>query len=63
MVVHASVTHFIDSGGETIFIEDFEDANVDDTVSHPDNLANQGNYDYYGRLDANNLPSNLNYSY
>lgn len=50
------------AAGETIFIEDFEDANVGYTVSHPDNLANQGNYDYYGRLDANNLPSNLNYS-
>lgn len=47
---------------ETIFIEDFEDADVAYSVSHPDNLISQNNYDYYGRLDANNLPNNLNYN-
>jgi hypothetical protein len=47
---------------KTIFIEDFEDAVVAYSVSHPDNLISQNNYDYYGRLDANNLPSNLNYN-
>jgi hypothetical protein len=50
------------AAGETIFIEDFEDVDITYTVSQPDDLTAKSHYDYYGRMDANNLPSNLNYN-
>ena len=50
------------AAGETILIEDFEDVDVTYTVNQPDDLTAKSHYDYYGRLDANHLPRNLNYN-
>lgn len=50
------------SASETIFIEDFEDTEIAYIVSHPDNLTAQNSNDYYGRMDINSLPNNLNYT-
>ena len=50
------------SASETIFVEDFEDADIFYTASQADNLTNLDNSDYYGRIDVASLPDNLNYT-
>ena len=50
------------SASETIFVEDFEDADIFYTTSQPDNLTNLDNFDYYGRINVASLPDNLNYN-
>lgn len=47
---------------DTIFLEDFETTEIAYSASHPDDLTNLGSYDYYGRIDTDNLPTHLNYT-